>query len=68
MSNIKKGTSWFTRYIKRNLGTSKLFEISKFVEKTLTDDFKVFTSEKEVYKVLDNIEKKYLYNLSIDEL
>lgn len=68
MSNIKKGTSWFTRYIKRNLGTSKLFEISKFVEKTLTDDFKIFTSEKEVYKVLDNIEKKYLYNLSIDEL
>lgn len=68
MSNTKKGTNWFTSYIKKSLGPEKNSEISNFILATLSEDYLSFTSEEEVYGYLGDIVKQYIYSLDMEEL
>lgn len=68
MSNTQKGTSWFTRYIKRGLGEEKNNEINSFVEQSMSEEFLDFTSEAEIHEYLGEMVKQYVYSLNMDEI
>ena len=68
MSNTQKGTSWFTRYIKRSLGEEKNNEINSFIEESMSEEFFDFSSEAEIHEYLGEIVKQYVYSLNMDEI